>query len=435
VLVVRRGSEERFRAAFGRWGLHSDVVGQVISEPVFKITEQGEEMASLPLQVLVSGVPERHPQALPAAARSLLDADPLDRDPPWTLAQAWLRLLASPNCGESRWVWRQYDHQVGDDTVLGPGGDAAVLRLRGRADGLAMTVDSAHRSAALDPRRATAIAVAEGVRNLACVGAEPIGITNCLNFGDPDRPEIMWQLEEAVAGLAEAATGLGIPVVSGNVSLYNQFDGEGIPPTPIIGMVGRLADLDRRLSAGFARAGDLVALVGAGAGPEGVELGGSEYQRLAHNRLEGRAPELDLAAEKRAAEAIRAAIAGGLLASAHDCSLGGLAVTLAESSLLGGLGARISPPEAPPEGARPAWPYGLLFGESQGRYLVSLRPSALEPAQEVFERHGVAFQPLGQVGGTAISIEGVAEIQLDVARSAWSGAIAVMVELPAGGPR
>ncbi|MGC1406134.1 MAG: phosphoribosylformylglycinamidine synthase subunit PurL [Candidatus Dormiibacterota bacterium] len=434
VLVVRQGSEERFRAAFGRWGLHSDVVGRVTSEPVFKITEKGEEMASLPLEVLVSGAPERHPPARAAATRPLVEADPLDREPPWPLAEAWLRLLASPNCGESSWVWRQYDHQVGDDTVLGPGGDAAVLRLRGRADGLAMTVDSAHRSAALDPRRATAIGVAEALRNLACVGAEPIGITNCLNFGDPDRPEIMWQLEQAVAGLAEAATGLGIPVVSGNVSLYNQFDGEGIPPTPMIGMVGLLADLDRRVGAGFVRAGDLVALVGEASAPAGVELGGSEYQRLAHHLLEGPAPELDLAAEKRTAEAIRSAIASGLLASAHDCSLGGLAVTLAESSLLGDLGARIRPPMNRPEAAAPAWAWGLLFGESQGRYLVSLPASALEPAREVFAEHGTSFQPLGEVGGSTISIEGLAEIPMGAARRAWSGAIPARVDLTAVGP-
>jgi phosphoribosylformylglycinamidine synthase len=424
VLVVRRGSEERFRTAFGRWGLHSDVVGQVIPEPVFKITEHGEEMASLPLQVLVSGVPERHPEARAADTQSLLEADPLDRDPPWSLAEAWLRLLASPNCAESRWVWRQYDHQVGDDTVAGPGGDAALLRLRGRSDALAVTVDSAHRSAGLDPRRATAIAVAEAARNLACVGAQPIGITNCLNFGDPDRPEIMWQLEEAVAGLADAARGLDIPVVSGNVSLYNQFDGQGIPPTPIVGMVGLLPDLARRLGAGFVRDGDLVALVGSTAGAAGLELGGSEYQRLAHDLLEGRAPELDLEVERRSGEAMRAAIARGVLASAHDCSLGGLAVTLAESSLLGGLGARINPPLASPERAKPSWPFGLLFGESQGRYLVSLRPSALEAAQALFGRHRVSFQHLGVVGGSVIAVEGFVEIRLEAARDAWAGGIA-----------
>jgi phosphoribosylformylglycinamidine synthase len=429
VLVVQRGSEDRFRAAFQRWGLHSDVVGRVIEEPLFRIVENGEEVASVPLQVLVSGFPERHPESRAPDIRSLLSADPLERTPPWSLAEAWLRLLASPNCGDSHWVWRQYDHQVGDDTVLGPGGDAAVLRLRGRGDALALTVDSAHRSASLNPRRATAIAVAEAVRNLACVGAEPLGITNCLNFGDPDRPEIMWQLEEAVAGLAEAALAMGIPVVSGNVSLYNQFDGQGIPPTPTLGLVGLLPDLSRRLGAGFTRAGDLVALVGpAGAGISGLELGGSEYQRLAHGVLEGPAPELDLPAEARSAAAIRAAINRGLLSSAHDCSLGGLAVTLAESALLGGIGARIKPPLGLPDRPPPSWHFGLLFGESQGRYLVSLEPSQLDAVRALFVEHGTPFSTLGQVGGSVIAIEGLAEVGLEVARSTWAGAIPERLE-------
>jgi phosphoribosylformylglycinamidine synthase len=429
VLVVQRGSEDRFRAAFQRWGLHSDVVGRVIEEPLFRIVENGEEVASVPLQVLVSGFPERHPESRAPDIRSLLSADPLERTPPWSLEEAWLRLLASPNCGDSHWVWRQYDHQVGDDTVLGPGGDAAVLRLRGRGDALALTVDSAHRSASLNPRRATAIAVAEAVRNLACVGAEPLGITNCLNFGDPDRPEIMWQLEEAVAGLAEAALAMGIPVVSGNVSLYNQFAGQGIPPTPTLGLVGLLPDLSRRLGAGFTRAGDLVALVGpAGAGISGVELGGSEYQRLAHGVLEGPAPELDLPAEVRSAAAIRAAINRGLLSSAHDCSLGGLAVTLAESALLGGIGARIKPPLGLPDRPPPSWHFGLLFGESQGRYLVSLEPSQLDAVRALFVEHGTPFSTLGQVGGSVIAIEGLAEVGLEVARSTWAGAIPERLE-------
>jgi phosphoribosylformylglycinamidine synthase len=429
VLVVRRGSEDRFRAAFERWGLHSDVVGRVIEEPLFRITEEDREVASLPLQVLVSGFPERHPEARAPERSALLSADPLARTPPWSANEAWLRLLASPNCGDSHWVWRQYDHQVGDDTVFGPGGDAAVLRLRGRSDALALTVDSAHRSAILEPRRATAIAVAEAVRNLACVGAEPLGITNCLNFGDPDRPEIMWQLEEAVGGLADAARTLGIPVVSGNVSLYNQFDGRGIPPTPTVGVVGLLPDLSRRLGAGFTAEGDLVALVGpAGAGPAQVELGGSEYQRIAHGSPEGPAPELDLQQEAQSAAAIRAAIQRGLLRSAHDCSLGGLAVTLAESALLGGIGARIKPPLSLPGQSSPSWRFGLLFGESQGRYLVSFHPSQLEAAQALFAEKSAPFATLGSVGGPVIAIEGMAEIGLAEAGGAWSGAIAVRLE-------
>jgi len=431
VLVVRQGSEERFRKAFQRWGLHSDVIGRVIPEPVFRITESGAEVAALPLEVLVTGFPERHPEARAPELRGAPRPDPLERIPPWTPEEAWRRLLGSPNCGDSNWIWRQYDHQVGDDTVLGPGGDAALLRLRGRGDALALTVDSAHRSATVDPRRATAIAVAELLRNLACVGAEPLGITNCLNFGDPDRPEIMWQLKESVAGLAEAARALGIPVVSGNVSLYNQFAGQGIPPTPTLGAVGLLPDLGRRLGAAFVEEGDLVALVGPpGAGPSGVELGGSEYQRLAHGVIEGAAPELDLEMEQRAAGAVRAAIHHGLLRSAHDCSLGGLAVTLAESAIGGGLGARIRPPLEPPRQPPPSWMFGLLFGESQGRYLVSLAPAQLDPAQALFGEHQTAFTELGIVGGRVISVEGVAECGLEVAESAWRGAISSHLEPP-----
>jgi phosphoribosylformylglycinamidine synthase len=424
VLVPRRGSEERFRAAFERWGLHSDVVGWVLEESVFRITDQGDQVACLPLSVLVSGVPDRSPQSRPPEVRSTTTADPLSLAPPWPVAEAWRRLLSSPNCGDTRWIWRQYDHQVGDDTVLGPGADAAVLRLRGRRDGLAMTVDSAHRSAGLDPRRATAIGVAEALRNLACVGAEPLALTNCLNFGDPDRPEIMWQLKEAVAGLAEAARELGVPVVSGNVSLYNQFDGQGIPPTPTLGMVGLVSDLERRLGAGFVEAGDLVALLGpAGAGPEGVELGGSEYQRLAHGTLAGSAPELDLAAEARSAAAVREAAARSLLRSAHDCSLGGLAVTLAESAVLGGLGARIRAPLAPPPSPPPGWVHGALFGETQGRYLISLRPDRLAAAQALFAEYRAPFLVLGEVGGDKVAVEGLAEIDLAEARASLAGAI------------
>ncbi|HVB14810.1 MAG TPA: phosphoribosylformylglycinamidine synthase subunit PurL [Candidatus Dormibacteraeota bacterium] len=434
VLVVRRGSEDRFRAAFQRWGLHSDVVGRVIEEPLFRITAGGDEVASLPLQVLVSGFPERHPEARAPEVAAALAADPLARNPPWSAEAAWLMLLASPNCGDSHWIWRQYDHQVGDDTVLGPGGDAAVLRLRGRPDALALTVDSAHRSAAVNPRQATAIAVAEALRNLACVGAEPLGITNCLNFGDPDQPEIMWQLQEAVGGLADAARALGVPVVSGNVSLYNQFDGQGIPPTPTLGVVGLLPELSRRLGAGFTKAGDLVALVGpAGAGPAGVELGGSEYQRLAHGVLEGLAPEVDLQLEGRTAAAMRAAIHQGLLSSAHDCSLGGLAVALAESALLGGIGARIKPPLSLPDRPAPSWRMGLLFGESQGRYLVSLRPAQRDAVTTHFGKHRTPWAILGRVGGSTIAVEGVAEIAWEAAQSAWRSALPSRLE-PAGAP-
>ncbi len=432
VLVVRRGSEERFQGRFRRWGLHSDVIGRVTQDGVLRVRDGEEEVAGLPVALLVSGCPERRPPSRAPELSSVLSADPLLAEPPWTAAEAWLRLLASPNCGDSRWVWRQYDHQVGDDTVLGPGGDAAVLRLKGRRDGLAVTVDGAHRSAALDPARGTAIAVAEAVRNLACVGAEPLALTNCLNFADPERPEVMWQLEQAVAGLAQAARALGIPVVSGNVSLYNEFGGTGIPPTPTIGVVGQIPELTSGPRLGFRLAGDLVALVGkVGAGPAGVELGGSEYQLLSSGRLEGRPPELDLERERQAAQAVRTAVGRGLLQSAHDCSMGGLALALAECAIQGGVGASIKSPLPRPGTAGPSWEMGLLFGETQGRYLISYDEGDREPLVRLLAELGVPLTELGRVGGEEVELQGLARLPLGEARRAWEGAIAGQMDRPA----
>ncbi|MGH7705996.1 MAG: AIR synthase-related protein, partial [Candidatus Dormibacteria bacterium] len=241
--------------------------------------------------------------------------------------------------------------------------------------------------------------------------------------------EIMWQLEEAVAGLAEAARALEIPVVSGNVSLYNQFDGRGIPPTPTLGLVGRVPQLGHPLGPGFRAAGDLVALAGPpGAGPEGVELGASEYQRLAHGTLEGAIPELDLGQEARTAGAVRQAVRLELLRSAHDCSLGGLGVALAESAVKGGLGARILPPLALPREPAPGWLCGLLFGETQGRYLLSLRPEKLEEVEALFLSRGAPFRRLGVVGGQDLVVEGVVLLSLERARLAWEGALARLME-------
>ncbi|MGH7612250.1 MAG: phosphoribosylformylglycinamidine synthase subunit PurL [Candidatus Dormibacteria bacterium] len=419
VLVVRSGAEGRLQARLRRWGLACSEIGRVLAEPELRVTSAGVPLAELPLQVLVGGCPERRPRALPPPRRPT--SDPLSRQPPWSLEEAWVRLLGSPNCAEKRWIWRQYDHQVGDDTVVVPGADAAVLRLRPTSRGLAIAVDGAHRSAALDPARGTAIAVAEAVRNLACLGALPLALTNCLNFGSPDRPEVMWQLEESVRALAEAARGLGLPVVSGNVSLYNDFEGRAIPPSPVVGAVGLVEDVAQLPGPGFCQPGDTVLLLG----PMGAELAGSEYQRLAHGELEGEAPLLDLELERRLAEAVREGIRGGLLASVHDCSLGGLAVALALSCLAGGLGARVRLPQpatgtadGPPSGAAAA-----LFGESQGRYLVSCRSELVPQTLAHFQGRQLPATRLGEVGGDRIIVEGLAELPLEEAGAAHRGAI------------
>ncbi len=425
VLVVESGQEDAVRQIFDRWDLHSDIIGRVISEPELRILDGPVRVATLPLGILVDGFAERRPPSRrPIDLDSRLAADPLSSPAPWSLEESWLRLLSSPNCGETRWIFRQYDHQVGDDTVRGPGGDAAVLRIKGRSDGLAMTVDGAHRSAALDPRQGTALAVAEAVRNLAVVGAEPLALTNCLNFGDPDQPEVMWQMEEAVGGLAQAALAFGIPVVSGNVSLYNDFQGNGIPPTPMVGLVGQVPAVAVSAGLGFRAAGDQIYLIGAA----GVELAGSEYQRLAQGAAMGTPPRLDVAAELAAAAAIRDLVRGSVLSSAHDCSLGGLAVTLAESCIAGQLGAAVDSPLALPSQAPTGWAWGVLFGETSGRYLVSVAPDLIDRLAAVCQGQGVPALKLGVVGGGSISIGGLAEISLEAATRASAGGLAGFME-------
>jgi phosphoribosylformylglycinamidine synthase II len=409
VLVVERGRESEIQRVFERWDLRSDVIGSVIAEPELRVVDGGTPAGVVPLTVLVEGFPERRPPAaMPQSVAAASRQDPVALAPPWGLEEAWLRLLQSPNCADTTWVHRQYDHQVGDDTVVGPGSDAAVLRFKGRADGIAITVEGAHRCSLLHPRRGVAMAVAEALRNLATVGAEPLAITNCLNFGDPDQEEVMWQLEEAVGGLAEAATELAIPVVSGNVSLYNDYQGKGIPPTPVVGLVGQLPISAVPPGPAFRVPGDRIVAVGGGP----PSLTGSEYQRLAHGKVSGPAPELDLASERTQAGLITELVRAGTLRSVHDLSLGGLAVGLAECCVRGGLGARIAAPSPAGGGDRPGDPYQALFGEGSGRYLLSLAPERMGALEAACRRLAVPWAELGQVGGDEIEISGLARIPL-----------------------
>ena len=424
VLVVERGREAEVQRVFDRWDLRSDVIGTVIAEPELRVVDQGTPVGALPLAVLVEGFAERRPPAaMPDSVAAAGSVDPCGLAPPWGVEEAWLRLLGSPNCADTTWVHRQYDHQVGDDTVAGPGSDAAVLRCKGRADGIAITVEGAHRCSQLHPRRGVAMAVTEALRNLAVVGAEPLAITNCLNFGDPDQPEVMWQLEEAVRGLAEAATELEVPVVSGNVSLYNDYQGTGIPPTPVVGMVGQLPISGIPVGPAFRVPGDRVVELGGGT----PSLTGSEYQRLAHGQVTGPAPELDLARERAEAGLVSQLVRAGTLRSAHDLSLGGLAVCLTECCVGGGLGARVVLPSPAPEGGRPGIPYQALFGEGSGRYLLSLAPEEMGTLEEACGRTGIPWRDLGSVGGDEIEFTGLATISLNQARDLLEQALPRMM--------
>ena len=360
------------------------MLGRVEEGDRARILEGGLPVADLPVKALtepmlyrLQGVPS--PEAEEAAAYPL-DRLPLPKDSP---TQVLLSLLKSPNIASKESVYRQYDTQVQTNTVLTPGAaDAALLRIKGTPKGLAVATDGNGRYCWLDPFVGGAIAVAEASRNVSCVGAEPVALTDCLNFGNPERPEIYYQLEQCIRGMAEACRALNLPVVSGNVSLYNETRGDSIFPTPIVGALGLTQNVDRRAAAGFQQPGHLVVLLGAAAidGPSQA-LAGSEYLEICHNLVAGR-PSIDLTLEAKVQALCRRAIAEGLIASAHDCSDGGLAVAIAESCILGGLGFTGA---FDIEGRWDA----ALFGETQSRIIVSLLPENLPRLQDLAASHHV----------------------------------------------
>jgi phosphoribosylformylglycinamidine synthase II len=420
LLVVAPQDVRAVQEGFSRWDLHSDVIGVITDSGRMVVREDGETVCDLPLGMLIDDVPLRHPDAKrPKELDKALRRDPLAATVTTAPDEALLALLHSPNIGSRRPVFRRYDHQVGDDTVLPPGGDAAVVRVRGTRAAIALATDGNARFAVLDPRRGAAIAVCEAARNVVATGATPLAVTNCLNFGNPEKPEVFWQLRESIEGIAEACEGLGIPVVSGNVSLYNDTNGVSIDPTAVIGMVGHLADVERRVSAGFGADGDMVALIG----PVTAELGGTEYQRLFSGVNEGPRPVLDLDLERRVQALMVEAAGTGLLRSCHDVSDGGIAVALAESCILGNRGAAAILDEladTPADGSRGA---GILFGEGQSRFLISFAKEATMPLQELAGRHQVPLAGLGMTGGNRIRVDGAFDVTLDQAREAYESAL------------
>jgi phosphoribosylformylglycinamidine synthase len=307
-------------------------------------------------------------------------------------------------------VWEQYDHQVMLGTVTGPGADAAVLRLPGARRRIAVTADANGRWCAADPYLGTCHAVAEAARNLSVVGAEPIAVTNCLNFGNPERPDVMWAFSESVQGLGDACTALGTPVTGGNVSFYNETAGRSIDPTPVVGMVGVVADAGPP-GMGFRGAGHLIVLLGETL----AELAGSEFLRVVHRRRGG-LPSLDLAREAALGRVVRGAIARSLLASAHDCSEGGLAIALAESCLAGGLGASVTPEDGLPV-------HVWLFSETAGRVLASVEAHHLPALRALAAAEAIPVSFLGTVGGDALRIGTEADIPVPVLREVYENAL------------
>jgi phosphoribosylformylglycinamidine synthase len=412
--IVTPESLDEVLAVCGRWEVRAMVVGRVTEDGgrlrIFDRPE-GELLADVPAASLHEDAPlYDRPMARPAGQDELLAASPATLPAPADAGADLLDMLVDPS-----WVYSQYDHQLFLNTVEAPGADAAVLRLKapglpGRSTkGLALSTDGNARWCALDPRQGTAMAVAESALNVACVGARPVALVNCLNFGNPEHPEVMWQLSEAVDGMAEACRALGIPVIGGNVSLYNESRGRDIDPTPVVGVLGLIDVLDKRPpSVALVEDGRLLLL-----GETVPELGGSLWALRAHGHRGGTLPPLDLAAHARLLDFVRGVATEGLAAGIHDVSEGGLGVALAEMAMRSQVGFRVDGIEG----------HAALFAESPSRVVVCVAP---DQAQEVFRRAGEAGVPasfLGGAGGDRLVVEGLVDVSLDEATTAWQQAI------------
>ena len=427
LVVARQGQEGKVQQLFARWGLHSDLIGMVTDDGLVRVREGEQVVAEIPAPLLTDETPVYHregtrPAYLAEAHRFDLSTVPIRTE----YSQTLLDLLASPNLCSRRPIYQQYDHMVQTNTVVLPGeGDAAVLRVKGTRKGLALTTDGNGRYCYLEPRFGGMIAVAEAARNLVCTGAEPLAVTDCLNYGNPEKPEVFYTFRESVAGMADACERLGIPVVSGNVSLYNENNGSAIYPTPVVGMVGLLENVGHATGMAFREPGDLVVLLGRSFD----DLGGTEYLKLVTDgRAAGVPPRIDLDLEARVQGCCLAAIRGGLVRSAHDCGDGGLAVALAESCMAGGLGMGSDADAVAGllrrDGCRAD---ALLFGESQSRIVVSLDPEKFPELQRLAADAGVPLAVLGTVGGDRFRFGKLVDLSVAQMREVWSGALGLML--------
>jgi phosphoribosylformylglycinamidine synthase len=427
LLVVKRGREAEVERIFEKWDLHAECIGEVTNDGLLRVKSDGKVVAEIPNTALVDDAPVyERPMSRPAYLDQVRQLD-LSSVRPLAPQPAFFQLLASPTIASKRWVYRQYDHMVRTNTLVLAGMGAGVVRVKGTSRALAVSTDGNGRYCYADPRRGAMLAVAESARNVACAGAVPIGATNCLNFGNPERPEIMWQFAQAVEGISDACRALDIPITGGNVSLYNETDGNAIYPTPIIGVVGLIEDASRVLARTFRTAGSEIILLGRGHG----ELGVSEYLKCAHDMVAGDAPQLDLAAERALIDLVARAAAAGLLLSAHDCSDGGLAVTLAECAFdTGGIGLEVNVEPDEQTGAAAGFDPAIatLFGESASRVVITVRPEDRQTVMNLAVEAGVPAVVIGLTGGARIRIAVAGGSAIDCAvaeaESVWSSALA-----------
>jgi len=418
LICVKEGKEDEIKSIFSKWDLNAVVIGRVTDDGIVRIKDKGEVVAEIDAHSLtkapVYDIPCEKPGYLDEANRLNMDevSDPGDYN------EVLLRLLGSPPIASKKWVYEQYDHMVQTNTMVLPGSDAAVIRLKGTGKAVAATTDCNSRYCYLNPYRGSQIAVAEAARNLVCSGAEPGAVTDCLNFGNPEKPDRFWQFKNCVQGIADACRRFNVPVVSGNVSFYNENPEGAIYPTPSIGMIGVIDDIERISTQYFKNEDNAIILLGANK----EELGGSEYLKEIHGLVKGDAPSLDIEAELSLQKTVLESIRKGLVNSSHDCSEGGLAVAIAECCMSGEkkTGAKVEL-----EGHIRA--DALLFGESQSRVTISCDKDKVAEIKAIAEKHNTPFAVIGETGGDAlvISIDTVKKIDVALSRlyGTWNNAI------------
>ncbi|THJ20777.1 MAG: phosphoribosylformylglycinamidine synthase subunit PurL [Nitrospira sp. CG24D] len=398
LMVAKAGKEEECIRICKKWDLDVAVVGKVTGDGILRVFDQGKIVAEIPAKSLADDGPRYERPYSPPGYQDMLTNLNYDALPDVKDANAaLLALLESPTIASKRWVYEQYDHMVRTNTMVRPGSDAAVVRIKGTNKAVAMTVDCNSRYCLLNPYEGARLAVAEAARNLACSGAEPIGLTDCLNFGNPERPDIMWQFVMAIEGMKDACEHFKIPIVSGNVSFYNETNGLSIYPTPMLGMVGLIESVDKTMTQWFREDGDDIILLGA----TREDLGGSEYLKVQHSREQGSPPYLNLETEQTVQSCVLQLIHSGLIQSAHDCSDGGLAVALAECCMSGpgqmrGAVVRLTPGRQRID--------SILFGESQSRIIVSAKPAQRQAVLDQAQQMDVPVTVVGAVGGASLVI-------------------------------
>jgi phosphoribosylformylglycinamidine synthase len=411
LIVVRAGAEQDVRAVFDRWGLHSDLIGRVTDDGLVRIHDGANLVAELPAGYLSGGTPEYQPPVMQPSKPTLRSEVPFSV--PDDLGAVLLDLLASPNLCSRRSLFEQYDHMVQINTIVPPGEGSAVLRVKGTPSGLVLGLGSNPRVCAADPYTGGALAVAEACRNVSCAGARPIALTDCLNFGDPERVGVWQALTAVIEGIREACVVLDVPIISGNVSLYNETEGAPIDPTPVVGALGLLEDVTKHARAAFEPNQEVWLL-----GPLAAELGASEY--AAWSGWKSGAPAaLDLDLERRVQACVRELVESGLVTTATDVADGGLAVALAELALAGNVG--IEADLAAEWGS--IRPDAALFGEAGSRIIVGFDPAYRTRVDTIARQHGVPTTRLGATGGKRITIGDWLAVDIDEARQRWSGAL------------